>query len=86
MCACVVFVCTRVCMCICNTEQCVNTFRVTAVVVLCLRLCCWSALQLSSVQQILATQLGGGMMYPVNRFLQADLDGNFPPDVTVVRS
>ena len=43
------------------------------------------SLQLSSVQQILATQLGGGMMYPVNRFLQADLDGNFPPDVTVVR-
>lgn len=30
--------------------------------------------ELSSVQQILATQLGGGMMYPVNRFLQADLD------------
>ena len=31
--------------------------------------------QLSSVQQVLATQLSDGMMYPIGRFLQADLDG-----------
>ncbi len=31
--------------------------------------------QLSSIHQILASQLGDAMMYPLNKFLQADLDG-----------
>ena len=31
--------------------------------------------QLSSVHSILATQLGDSMMYPLNKFIQADLDG-----------
>ncbi|XP_064632170.1 DCC-interacting protein 13-alpha-like isoform X2 [Lineus longissimus] len=30
--------------------------------------------EISSMQQILATQLGDSMMYPINRFLQADLE------------
>ena len=37
--------------------------------------------QLSSINQILATQLGDGMMFSVNRFLQADLDGNLKYDL-----
>jgi hypothetical protein len=34
-----------------------------------------SALQMSSIQQVLVSQLGDNMMHPVNRFLTADLDG-----------
>jgi len=31
--------------------------------------------QLSSIQQIMISQLSDGMMHPVNKFLQADVDG-----------
>jgi len=33
-------------------------------------------LQLSSIQQIMIAQLSDGMMHPVNKFLQADVDGS----------
>jgi len=32
--------------------------------------------QLSSIQQIMISQLSDGMMHPVNKFLQADVDGS----------
>lgn len=33
--------------------------------------------QVSSLQQVCAAQLGDGMLYPLNRFIEADLAGNF---------
>jgi len=33
-------------------------------------------LQLSSIHQIMIAQLSDGMMHPVNKFLQADVDGS----------
>jgi len=33
------------------------------------------SVQLSSIQQIMISQLSDGTMHPVNKFLQADVDG-----------
>ena len=37
----------------------------------------WLSSQISSIQQVLAQQFSESMMYPLNKFLQADLEGTF---------
>jgi len=48
---------------------------VMIVIILIIAILICVCLQLSSVQQIMISQLSDGMMHPVNKFLQADVDG-----------
>jgi len=53
---------------------CCILFVVIVIILIIVILIC-VCLQLSSVQQIMISQLSDGMMHPVNKFLQADVDG-----------